>query len=418
MTEALTPAASRKPPPLWQLEGPQLLLVIGSFLNAVAFFSALPFASLYLAAYTPLSNPAIGAVVGGIALIASVGGVVGGLLVDRFGAVTLMGIGLSLYTLLYASLSVVRSTPAIVALLLGLGAARLFVEPGGKKLMSLAAGADGRIFRLRYMILCGGAIVGPAIGGLLYAISPKVFFAVPAVLYAVYLALIVSRRALFAQLEETAAGDRTRFPLSAAVRDVRLLAATGAGLAIFFVFAQMESIVPLYIKEQWGEDAVRYFAGLFITNAVLALVLQVPIVWLSNRMSRASLVVLGCFGFAASFLCFWASGFAGLALLYVGIVFWTIGEGVLLPMPDIAVHEIATDDRKGAYFGFAEIRYLGFFAGPFVGGLLLSGRNITYFAVMAAFIFVCAPLLLARRFSPSVPTKVGMPEEVVSAANH
>lgn len=412
-----TPA---RKPALWQLDAPQSLLAAGAFLNAVAFFSALPFASLYLASYTPLSNAAIGAVVGGIALVASVGGVLGGMLVDRFGAVALISAGLSFYVVIYGALTVVRSTPAIVALLLGLGAARLFVEPGGKKLMSLAAGEDGRIFRLRYMILCGGAIVGPAIGGLLYAISPKVFFAVPAVLYAAYLALIVARRSLLAGLETRTVDKESRFPLRAALRDIRLLAATAAGLAIFFVFAQLESIIPLYLKEQWGGDAVRYFAGLFITNAVLALLLQVPIHWMSTKMSRAALVTLGCLGFAASFLCFWASGFAGLALLYIGIVFWTIGEGVLLPMPDIAVHEIATDDRKGAYFGFAEIRYLGFFAGPFVGGLLLSGRSLTYFAVMAAFIFLCAPLLLARRLAPPAPAPapapVGKSEEVESAA--
>jgi MFS family permease len=409
--------AAPKPPPLWQLDGPQRLLAAGSFLNAVAFFSALPFASLYLASYTSLSNAAIGAVVGGIALIASVGGVLGGMLVDRLGTVALMAFGLSLYVALYALLSVVRSTPAIVGLLLGLGAARLFVEPGGKKLMSLAAGADGRIFRLRYMILCGGAIIGPAIGGLLYAISPRVFFAVPAVLYAVYLTLIVARRAMLSALETRTDEETGHFPLRLALRDVRLLAATAAGLVIFFVFSQLESIIPLYIKEQWGDDAVRYFAGLFITNAILALAFQVPIDWLSNRISRTNLVLLGCLGFAASFLCFWASGFAGLALLYVGIVFWTLGEGVLLPMPDIAVHEIATDDRKGAYFGFAEIRYLGFFAGPFAGGLLLSGRDLTFFAIMAATIFICVPLLLARRFAPPVAVHAEPAGGITSAGN-
>ncbi|MBB2942688.1 MFS family permease [Actinoplanes lutulentus] len=399
MTEPESSPKAEKPVPLWKLDGPQALLAAGSFLNAVAFFSALPFASLYLASYTSMSNAAIGAVVGGIALIASIGGVAGGMLVDRVGAVPLMGVGLSLYIAIYAGLSVVRDTSVIIGLLLGLGVARLFVEPGGKKLMSLAAGADGRIFRLRYMILCGGAIVGPAIGGLLYAISPKVFFAVPAVLYAIYLVLIVARRSMLTRLENRPDEVTGHFPLSAALRDVRLLAATGAGLAIFFVFSQLESIIPLYIKGEWGDDAVKYFAGLFITNAILALAFQVPIDWVSNRISRTGLVLIGCCGFAAAFLCFWASGFAGLALLYLGIVFWTIGEGVLLPMPDIAVHEIATDDRKGAYFGFAEIRYLGFFAGPFAGGVLLSGRDLGYFAIMAAFVFLCVPLLLARRFT-------------------
>ncbi|MFI8204765.1 MFS transporter [Streptomyces sp. NPDC085937] len=390
--------ADKKAPPLWRLDGLQALLAAGSLLNAIAFFAAMPFASIYLASRTSLSEVAIGAVVGSIALIASVGGVVGGTLVDRFGTVPMMVLGLSAYVGIYAGLTVADGAPAIVSLLLGLGLARLFVEPGGKKLMSLAADEDGRIFRVRYMILCFGGIVGPAIGGVLYSISAVAFFAVPALFYTGYLTLILARRKRLAALEGGAEERGPRFPLRAALRDRLLLAATAAGLVIFFVFSQLESMIPLYMADEWGGDAVRLFAGLFIANAVLALLLQVPIVWLSRKVRPNLMVVIGCVGFALSFLCFYAAADEGLFMLYLGIVFWTVGEGVLLPLPDIAVHEIASDDRKGTYFGIAEIRYLGFFAGPFVGGLLLGG-DVAYFVVMALSIFVCAPLLMSRRKS-------------------
>ncbi len=49
----------------------------GSLLNAIAFFSAAPFLTLYLSANSHLSLPVIGAVVGSVALVAAVGGVVG-----------------------------------------------------------------------------------------------------------------------------------------------------------------------------------------------------------------------------------------------------------------------------------------------------------------------------------------------------
>ncbi|QKG23044.1 hypothetical protein [Actinomadura verrucosospora] len=53
-------------------------------------------------------------------------------------------------------------------------------------------------------------------------------------------------------------------------------------------------------------------------------------------------------------------------------MFWTVGEGILLPMPDMAVHEMASDERKGAYFGLSEVRQPGFFLGPLAGGFLLD----------------------------------------------
>ncbi|WP_228538211.1 MFS transporter [Nocardia sp. XZ_19_385] len=387
--------------PLWHLDGLQALLTAGSLLNAIAFFAAMPFASIYLATHTPLSNAAIGAVVGGIALIGSVGGVLGGVLVDRFGAVPMMSLGLVAYTGIYVSLTVARETSVIVALLLGLGAARLFVEPGGKKLLSLAAGDDGRIFRVRYMVLCFGAIIGPAIGGVLYNVSVTAFFAVPALFYAGYFVLVLVFRKQLSFQESSGMEAGTHFPLRAAVRDRKLLAAIAAGFAIFLVFSQLESMIPLYIKGEWGQEAVGYFAGLFITNAVLALAFQVPIDWLSRKVSHNLLILIGCAGFALSFACFMAASTQGLVMLYIGIVFWTLGEGVLLPLPDIAIHEIATDDRKGTYFGLSECRYLGFFAGPFIGGLLLAQESV-YFVVMALAIFICVPLLVSK--GPAIAT--------------
>lgn len=403
---------TKKSPPWWRLDGLQGLLAAGSFLNAIAFFAAMPFASIYLDSHTSLADVAIGAVVGSIALFASVGGVVGGILADRLGTVPMMVLGLAAYVGIYAGLTVVSGTVAVVALFLGLGAARLFVEPGGKKLMSLADDEEGRIFRVRYMALCFGGIVGPAIGGLLYSISATTFFAVPALFYTGYLLLILVRRKQLAALEGDGGEKGRRFPLRDALRDRRLLAATGAGLVVFFVFSQLESMIPLYMAGEWGKSAVHYFAGLFIANAVLALLFQVPIVWLSRKVPRDRLILMGCVGFALSFVCFFASSSQGLFLLYLGIVFWTVGEGVLLPMPDISVHEIAVDDRKGTYFGVAEIRYFGFFAGPFIGGLLLANSAV-YFVVMALGIFLCAPLLRTR--NATTANKEG--NEVIAGAD-
>jgi MFS family permease len=387
---------SMKPPPIWRLDGLQVLLTAGALLNAMAFFSALPFASIYLSSHTPLSVAAIGLVIGLIALIASIGGVLGGILIDRFDTVLMMIVGLAGYVGIYAALMTVSDTGAIVTLFLGLGAARTLIEPGGKKLMSLADDGEGRIFRVRYMVLCFGAIVGPAIGGLLYSVSTTMFFAVPGMFYIGYLLLILLCRKRLSALDRTGDDTGPRFPLSGALRDRRLVLATGAGLAIFFVFSQLESMIPLYMEAEWGENAVRYFAGLFIVNAVLALLFQVPIVWLSKHMAHNRLILVGCAGFALSFLCFFASGSYGLWMMYAGIVLWTVGEGVLLPMPDIAVHQIAVGNRKGTYFGIAEVRYLGFFAGPFVGGLLLAD-NALYFAVMTLAVFICVPQLKTRR---------------------
>ncbi|WP_329603084.1 MFS transporter [Actinomadura soli] len=120
--------------PLWRLSPAQRLLEGGALLNSLAFFAAMPFAPLYLSEHTSLGTPAVGAVVGAVALTAAFGGLLGGMIVDRLGAVPLMRAGLLLYVTVYALLATARSAPAIIVLFLLLGVARLMVEPGAKKL--------------------------------------------------------------------------------------------------------------------------------------------------------------------------------------------------------------------------------------------------------------------------------------------
>jgi MFS family permease len=389
------------------MSGIQLLLEAGALLNSIAFFAAIPFASLYLSDHTHLSKPAIGAVVGAVCLIAACGGFAGGAVVDRIGATRLMRIGLLLDVIVYGLLAAVRSPAAIVPLMLMLGPPRLMVDPAGKKLLSQAMAGHARAFRVRYMTLCAGAIAGPALGGVLYHVSPSAFFAVPAFFYGSYLVLVTARRRRLAELEtRPEGGTGTRGSLTAALRDRRLIAAVGAGIVIFVVFSQLESMIPLYMKGHYGSHAQSYFAVLFITNAVLALAFQVPIDRVSVKLSKTALTALGCTAFALSFVCFWA-GSASILLLFVGITFWTVGEGILVPMPDMAVHEMSGDDQKGVYFGFSDIRQSGFFLGPLIGGFLLGTSVAAYFVVMGSLIFLCAPLLFRSSVVPvTVPEKV------------
>ena len=185
---------------------------------------ALPFAALYLADRTELSAAGIGAVVGGIPMIAAFGGLLSGMVADRFGAVRLMRLGLLLNVVVYGALAFATAPAAIVVLFLSLGLARTMVEPSMKKLLSLADTGDGRIFRVRYITLCMGAIVGPAVGGVLYHASPAAFFLAPAGFFALYLAVVLVRGGELSRLE-TVSTATSSVPWTSALRDPLLMAA-------------------------------------------------------------------------------------------------------------------------------------------------------------------------------------------------
>jgi len=395
------------PAPLWQLTGTARVLAAGSLLNAVAFFAAMPFGALYLDEHTDLGAGAIGAVVGSVALVGAFGGVLGGVLVDRIGGVRAMQAGLLVAVATYLAFTVVRAQAGIVALFLCLGVARLLTEPASKHLMS-TADDDGRIFRVRYMTLCAGAIVGPLLGGLLYSVSTAAFFGVPAVFYGLFLLLVTRhRRALTAPV--VPGQDGGWHGVGTAARDRALWAPVLGGTVVFFVFSQLESMVPLLIRGETGIDPARLFAALLIANAVLALLLQPVVDRAARALPHDRLVAVGVLGFVAAIASFALLGTSPV-WLFVGIVCWTVGEAVLLPVPDIAVHRLAPANAKGAYFGLAELRYLGFFLGPLVGGYLLAGSSGGGASVTAGWVavMVAAPvlgglLLRARHERPAEP---------------
>ncbi|GGO79800.1 MFS transporter [Nonomuraea cavernae] len=378
----------------WYRNRPLLLLVVGSQLNTIAFFATLPFLTLYLSDISTLNAATIGGVVGSIALIAAFGGFLGGIVADRVGAFTLIRIGLVVYVATYLALALTSRLALVIGLIVLLGVARVLVEPSMKKLLSLASsGSDGIAFRLRYVTLCLGAVVGPLIGAALYAFDAWLIFVLPVVVYLVYLGFLTVNRARLSVLDR--GGEREGRDWGHALADRSLLLLIAAGFVIFFVFSQFESIFPLFVKDVRGADAVTYFSVLLAANAALGIVMQFPIAWLARRLPQRTLALIGSAAFAASLLLF-----SGLPLHWgfaaAGVLLWTVGEAALIPLPDIVIHEITPDSRKGTYFGLAELRYLGFFLGPLAGGALLGIGPSLYFAAMAVFAFGGWLLIRAR----------------------
>ncbi|MEU5211491.1 MFS transporter [Streptomyces sp. NPDC020742] len=377
------------------------LLVICSLINSVGFFSMIPFLALYLADITSLPLAVIGAFTGSIALVGAVGALAGGVITDRAGAGSLLRVGFALYSLLSAALAVVTVPVVVLPLIVCLGGALMLVGPSLKKLMSLAAGeGGGLVFRMRFMTLSVGAALGPLLGAAAYGISHRALFGVSAALFALCLVLVHARRGTLGALDvRSEAARKERWAWTRSLRDGRFRRVLISAVLITLVFAQFESMIPLYLKGEAGEGAPTLFAVVFAVHAVLGFVYQWPAEWLARRTSMPVQAAWGCTGFAVSFAC-WGASEGRLWVLLVGVLAWTVGEAILMPMADLITHRIAPDVEKGAFFGALEIRYLGFFAGPILGGALLGSGTWVYFGVMAAVSFASWPVLRSRSLLP------------------
>ncbi|WP_177244543.1 MFS transporter [Streptomyces sp. yr375] len=387
-------SSGRRP---WSGDETTRLLFAGSLLDSLALFSTMPFLTLYLSGISTMSTVAIGVVVGSASLVPAFGGLAGGVLGDRVGATSLVQAGLVVHVIVYALLAVTRELPLVIALVVALGVARLLTEPSTKKILSQATrDSDGSVFRLRYLTWCVGAIVGPAVGAAAYAVADWMIFVPPGIVLLVYLVLLRRHAPRLRLIEARSSAEEAEpVPWSQAFADRVLLRVVLAGVVLYFVLKQLDSILPLVIKAERGESAVVVYSALLAVNAVLGIALQVPVAQLAERLSASAMVLLGSGAFAAAFLLFGALR-SGTGFLFAGIVAWTLAEVILLPLPDMIIHNRSPNGGKGAYYGLAEFRYAGFCLGPVVGGGILGAAGPwPYFIVMALFGLPCWALLRA-----------------------
>jgi MFS family permease len=137
-----------------------------------------------------------------------------------------------------------------------------------------------------------------------------------------------------------------------------------------------------------------FFGLLFVVNATLIVVLEVPLNLATARWSPRHALVLGTLLLAL--------GFGALAIattrtaIAVTVVIWTFGEMILLPSSAAYVAELAPADRRGDYMGAYYLAFgLALAIGPWAGTLFLErfGAPALWAAVFA--VGVCAAGIMA-----------------------
>lgn len=370
-------------------------LVAGSLLSYSAMFMAVSVLALFLSEQG-LAKWQVGLVLGTMALVASALGFLGGRLADVVTERVAVSFGACLSGAGYAALAHVSSFAALLPVAAMVGLARSVSEPSMKSLLASYPfpGRPDLVFRLRYMSICLGAVVGP-MAALLFPSKRAAITGTGFALVAYGLAFaLVSARLLPARAPRPGAPRPAAKQRSPALRDRRLHSLIAAGLVVFLVFSLFDSMVPLALAGH-VVDASHRFSILLTTNAVLGLGLQLPATWINRRLSTRALAVVGCVCFSLAFLLFASSAVSFLPWI-AGVILFSCGEALTLPAGEILIDAIAPEEHRASYFGLAELRQLGFFAGPAFGGLVLQLAGQQTLFIGGAVIMSAAALLYQR----------------------
>jgi predicted MFS family arabinose efflux permease len=365
------------------LPGDVWIIFATTLINRVGTM-VLPFLALYLTQSLGFSEGMAGLAI----TVYGVGGLISapiaGRLSDRAGPLRVMQLSLVLSGVSVVVVPLTRTLPVVFSLILLWAMTTEAVRPASMAaLTSAAPGAQRKAaIALHRLAINLGMSVGPAVGGLLAVVSFTLLFVidgVTSVAGALLLTVLVQRRGRPVDAETEASAISGTVVL----RNKRMLAFMLAMFLVGIVFFQFEAPLPLYVVGTLGLPT-SFFGLLFVVNAALIIVLEVPLNLATSHWSHRRALVLGAMLLA---LGFGALAFATTrAAIVLTVVIWTFGEMILLPSSAAYVAELAPADRRGDYMGAYYLAFgLALAIGPWAGTLFMEryGARVLWAVVFA-----------------------------------
>ncbi|MDX2705341.1 MFS transporter [Streptomyces sp. PA03-6a] len=353
----------------WWLWSSTLVNRLGTFVY--------PFLTLYLTLDRGFSATAAGLVVSCFGLGSVAGSLVGGELSDRLGRRSTMAGSYVVTAAVTAALAVTTQVAAVVVLTFLFGAGSSAPRPALSAMISDLVGPEDRqrAFSLNYWAVNVGFGLSSAMAGFLVRADFVWIFIGDAVTtlacgLIAWWRLPETRPTTKHASSAPTAGPAAARGMTLALRDGRLLVLTAVSLALWLLFHQGVTTLPVAMEGQ-GLSARTY--GLVISlNGLVVVLLQIPLTsWLRGRR-RGPLLAGAALLFGAGF---GVTAFArDVALVYgLGVVIWTVGEMVFAPTSAAVVADMSPPHLRGRYqgvFGFGTAA--ASFVAPIAGGVVLD----------------------------------------------
>jgi MFS family permease len=395
------------------------VLAVVAFVVALGFGVVAPAIPIFASSFG-VGTTAVGLAVSAFAFFRFVSAFGGGALVERWGERTVLTTGLGIVAVTTGLAGLATEFPVFLGLRAagGIGSA-MFTVSALSLLLRVAPfthrGRAAATWQGGFML---GGIAGPAAGGLLTELSPRLPFLLYAgsLLVAGVVALTLLRTPAVARAERSAAQQSSPEPagtgppppppgLRSALRSRAYRAALVANLGVgWAVFGIRNSLVPLYVTEELGRTVAWAGAGLLVGSAAQALGLlrsgrltdtwgRRPALVLGTALATAAMAVLILPPALGAFLA--SMAVTGLAAALLGSV----------PAALVGDVTAARGGRVVAVFQMSSD--LGAITGPLVAGWLTD--VVSFQAAFAASTGVLGAGLVAALALPRPQARVTTP---------
>ena len=418
MLSGLQHDASAFPAPVRRLLASSFIFVIGR-----AF--ALPVMVLFLTRQFGLSQHAIGWILGGSMLVATVSGVFSGYLADRMPKPRLMAWACVLVALSSVLLSLAAYAWLAFLMLALIESALVLRSIALKSMLAdyLSPAERARAFSMNYLLINLAFALGPLFGTWLFGwnMAAPLWIAAGFALLASWLVqnLAVSVPA-DAALQRSAVVAPARF--SDTLRDLRqdrrLLLFTIASMLTSFVFGRfITGYLSQYLISSRGvEAAAELLPAMLMVNTIGVVGLQYLI---GKRIQAQSFLRWISLGITMYML-----GLAGFMFAdqrwqwMLATALFTVGEVIVIPCEFLCIDMIAPPAQRGSYYGVQSLATLGTALNPVVSGYLLThfSAHSMFMALISAALAGLLCYVLGMRARPRCAVIPAPPSKMLSSA--
>lgn len=396
-------------------------LITASFIDRLGGALLFPFFTLYVTEKFGVGMTQIGLLFGVFSVSAMIGGMLGGVLTDRFGRKITLILGLVASALSSVVMGLINTLDVFIIFAMVSG---IFSEVGGPAHQAMVADllpdkqrAQGfGIFRVVFNL---AVAIGPAIGGLLASKSYLLLFICDAIT-SLITAIIVAISMHETKPEES--GETKHESIGQTFRgyvevlhDSTFMAFIAVGILMVLVYVQMNSTLPVYLRDFHGINA-RGFGYILSLNAGMVVLFQFYITRKIKDLSPMPMMAIGCVLYAIGFSMY--GFFASYTAFLIAMVIITIGEMIVSPVSQALVAYLSPENMRGRYMALSGFNWMiGFAIGPLLAGLVIDyidARWVWYGAGIIGLITAASYLLLQNKVASRQASKGEAPAEPVS----
>jgi MFS family permease len=363
-------------------------LQLGGLMNAFGNGLVIPFLLIYLHNERGIGLGVAGLVLATNAAVSLIAGPVGGALVDRVGGKAMLTAALGFLTAGFLGYAFVESAWQGFAASAVTGIGNGLFWPAQSTLL---AGLTNRAqrsatFAMQRIVMNLGIGLGGVAGGFIASESFRALFAIDALTFVAYAAVLTVFVHDPARREERA--ERTGSYRTVFRHKVFMALMVANSLYIGAGIAQLE-ILPAFAKNEAGVSE-RGIGWLFFINTIVIVLLQLPTTRLAEGRRRVPLLaLLGAVSAAAWLLVpasgLWLSGASAFLLLAIAVSVFALGECLHGAVQPTLVVDLADAKLIGRYMAISALSWqVGFMVGPAVGGALLAASPTGLWLVMAS----------------------------------